>query len=292
VIAKVKDAYPEVQEIERDAWWGDYIYSFRNSSGWDLVFVHGWGDCPAGCIYMRWYYFYFDEQLDSVLALGEYGSNDVGGQDGTPRWDFPWSGDTSRDQWSYENGTGTVRVRAAIKHVYYFDSISKLRLVLDSDHAEDLAFDFPVRADSSVGGEVPGIPVGAREAQILLLSSIGDTLYACGTLLRVKNDTYEFGEIYASDRETHSSIPIVLVSCTGATWNYTTTSVTVWLRSSPEEAAVRKLAEQAGCDPDPLWASESVRDTYYCIYARNCSNPYEETVQVFLESDSVIIAGP
>ena len=293
VIARVKAAFPEVSEIERAGWIGDYIYTFHGSSGWELVFQHGWGDCPSGCIYMRFYYFLCDAASDTVRALGEYGSNDAGGVDGTPRWDIPWRGDTSADQWSYESGTGTLRVRAVVKHLYYFDLIEKLRLVLDSDHEDDLTYDFSVRADSSIYGEVTGIPVGAREMHVLLLSAAGDTLRKCGVfLLRVKNDTYDFGEIYACDRETCSSSPIVLVSCTGAAWNYVTTSVGVWLRSSPAGDSARKLAEAAGCEPDPRTCSELLTDTYYCTYARNCSNPYEETIRTFAESDSVILVEP
>ena len=59
---------------------GDNIVLARTSAGWTLDFSRGWMDCPAGCLYRRYWRFTFDNNLE-MNAYAEYGHEQVGSGD-------------------------------------------------------------------------------------------------------------------------------------------------------------------------------------------------------------------
>lgn len=66
VIDAIHQGWPELTSIE---WFydpklsgeGDQIFAFRTDQGFDVVFFHGSGDCPGGCIDREYKYFETDE---------------------------------------------------------------------------------------------------------------------------------------------------------------------------------------------------------------------------------------
>ena len=69
------------------------ITTIERADGWDLVFWEGSGDCPAGCIDNR--YYYFSAKKDGrVVQAGEYArifNADKNSFDttGAPMWGIP-----------------------------------------------------------------------------------------------------------------------------------------------------------------------------------------------------------
>jgi len=67
VIDAIHQGWPELASIE---WFydptlsgeGDEIFAFRTERGFDVVFFHGMGDCPGGCIDREYKYFETDAQ--------------------------------------------------------------------------------------------------------------------------------------------------------------------------------------------------------------------------------------
>ena len=57
--------------------------------GYELVFWIGWGDCPAGCIQNRYYYYSVTTEGD-VVTRGVFGDKlDESGSEGKPLWGIP-----------------------------------------------------------------------------------------------------------------------------------------------------------------------------------------------------------
>jgi hypothetical protein len=93
--AKIK--YPELRSISK-ATKGqigsstDIIVKER-VTGWNIVFCHGWGDCPSGCINNRYWYISV-EKTGEVTKIGEYlseydsESNQMK-RTGKPHWGIP-----------------------------------------------------------------------------------------------------------------------------------------------------------------------------------------------------------
>ncbi|OQY29970.1 MAG: hypothetical protein B6244_01545 [Candidatus Cloacimonetes bacterium 4572_55] len=59
-------------EIDRAAGDGDNIVLKRDGEGWELTFIRGWGDCPAGCIHKHFWDFRFDKE-GSITEFKERG---------------------------------------------------------------------------------------------------------------------------------------------------------------------------------------------------------------------------
>ncbi|HEX7594257.1 MAG TPA: hypothetical protein VF429_08815 [Anaerolineae bacterium] len=96
-IAAVKARFPAVTQIEKTPKGtigaSTNITALDRADGWDLVFWEGWGDCPAGCINNRYYYFSV-KQDGSVAQVGEYArvfNADKNSFDltGAPMWSVP-----------------------------------------------------------------------------------------------------------------------------------------------------------------------------------------------------------
>jgi len=74
-IAAIQARFPEVANIQRAAS-GTIgattdIKVFDRGEGWEIVFTEGWGDCMAGCINNR--YYYFSVRRDGrITKVGEY----------------------------------------------------------------------------------------------------------------------------------------------------------------------------------------------------------------------------
>jgi hypothetical protein len=74
-IAAVQARFPEMAKIKKAAPMSigatTDIKIFDRGEGWEIAFVEGWGDCPAGCINNR--YYYFSVRKDGrITKVGEY----------------------------------------------------------------------------------------------------------------------------------------------------------------------------------------------------------------------------
>jgi hypothetical protein len=72
---------------------GDSIYAFRSDHGFDLVFFHGSGDCPGGCINREYWYFETDASC-APKQVGHYEKTFEDAQNcnhvtGEPLWEVP-----------------------------------------------------------------------------------------------------------------------------------------------------------------------------------------------------------
>jgi len=96
-IALVKTQFSEVAKIQKSAAGAigasQNIFAFERADGWDIAFWQGDGDCPAGCINNR--YWYFSVTKDGrVSKAGDYAkifdpqknSFDISG---APMWGVP-----------------------------------------------------------------------------------------------------------------------------------------------------------------------------------------------------------
>lgn len=99
---------------------GNRIFAFAHDKGFRLVFKRGAGDCPAGCIDNRYWYFATDESCN-VVAMGSY-SRTFSSQgncftvEGTPLWGIPQPLDPAHQCGADnrpQNIAGTYRFRAA-----------------------------------------------------------------------------------------------------------------------------------------------------------------------------------
>ncbi len=96
-VAAVKAKFVEVAKIQRAGAGvigaSTQITVLERADGWDLVFWEGSGDCPAGCINNRYYYFSVKKD-GRVTKVGEYASSYVFltnsfETSGTPMWGIP-----------------------------------------------------------------------------------------------------------------------------------------------------------------------------------------------------------
>ncbi len=95
-IAAVKARFPEVAKIQKATGMigaTTDIKAFERVEGWDIVFLEGWGDCMAGCINNR--YYYFTVRKDGRMAkVGEYqrvynATTNAFETTGVPMWGVP-----------------------------------------------------------------------------------------------------------------------------------------------------------------------------------------------------------
>ena len=96
-IALVKAQFVEVARIQKSPAGAigvsQNIFVFERAEGWDIAFWQGDGDCPAGCINNR-YYYYSVSKAGRATKVGEYAriysaqknSFDVSG---APMWGIP-----------------------------------------------------------------------------------------------------------------------------------------------------------------------------------------------------------
>ncbi len=96
-IAAVKARFPAVTKIEKTPKGtigaSTNITALERADGWDLVFLEGWGDCPAVCINKRYYDVAWKPD-GSVAQVGEYArvfNADKNSFDltGAPMWSVP-----------------------------------------------------------------------------------------------------------------------------------------------------------------------------------------------------------
>ncbi|MDE3087840.1 MAG: hypothetical protein KGJ80_00450 [Chloroflexota bacterium] len=96
-IAATKTRYPEVAKIQKTGAGligaSTNITTLERADGWDLVFWEGWGDCPAGCINNRYYYFSVKKD-GTIIQAGEYARNYNANTNsfdtsGVPMWGIP-----------------------------------------------------------------------------------------------------------------------------------------------------------------------------------------------------------
>jgi hypothetical protein len=86
-MAKIKKAAPGIIGATTD------IKIFDRGEGWELAFVEGWGDCMAGCINNR--YYYFSVRKDGrITKVGEYArvfneATNTYQTSGVPMWGVP-----------------------------------------------------------------------------------------------------------------------------------------------------------------------------------------------------------
>ncbi|MCI0476669.1 MAG: hypothetical protein L0Y55_10515 [Anaerolineales bacterium] len=86
-MAKIKKAVPSTIGGTTD------IKVFDRGEGWELAFVEGWGDCMAGCINNR--YYYFSVRKDGrITKVGEYArvfneTTNAYQTSGVPMWGVP-----------------------------------------------------------------------------------------------------------------------------------------------------------------------------------------------------------
>jgi hypothetical protein len=96
-IAAVQARFPEMAKIKKAApgtiGATTDIKVFDRGEGWEIAFVEGWGDCPAGCINNR--YYYFSVRRDGrITKVGEYAriyneSTNSFTTSGVPMWGVP-----------------------------------------------------------------------------------------------------------------------------------------------------------------------------------------------------------
>lgn len=96
-IAAIQARFPEVAKIQRvtpgTIGATTDIQVFDRGEGWEIAFVEGWGDCTAGCINNR--YYYFSVRRDGrITKVGEYARifNETTNSyqtSGVPMWGVP-----------------------------------------------------------------------------------------------------------------------------------------------------------------------------------------------------------
>ena len=75
VLTNIHSAIPEVPgtKIDKAMGGGDNIQLKREGDAWQFTFIHGWGDCPSGCIHKHYYYFSYRPDTQTVTKTGEKG---------------------------------------------------------------------------------------------------------------------------------------------------------------------------------------------------------------------------
>ena len=99
--ARLEEFYSNVGSIEGTSiWWfccdGDRIYPWYANDKLTYLFREGWGDCPAGCIYSRYWYFRTSDD-GSVEYVGSYTPSE---DEAEPAW---WA-EASRNKTAFLHG--------------------------------------------------------------------------------------------------------------------------------------------------------------------------------------------
>lgn len=72
----------------------DYIYVEAGGDQWNITFSHGWGDCPAGCIDQKYFFFTASADGTQMQKLGEWQmvydhATNTTKEVGNKPWDIP-----------------------------------------------------------------------------------------------------------------------------------------------------------------------------------------------------------